>query len=39
VLQLHPTVKVCLDEPAASRLKRADYYRWVYANKPDWQQV
>ena len=39
VLQLHPTAKVCLDEPAASRLKRADYYRWVYANKPDWQQV
>jgi glucosamine-6-phosphate deaminase len=33
-LQLHPVVKVCLDEPAASRLKRADYYRWVYDHKP-----
>jgi glucosamine-6-phosphate deaminase len=33
-LQLHPVVKVCLDEPAASRLQRADYYRWVYENKP-----
>ena len=26
-----------LDEPAAAALKRADYYRWVYANKPKWQ--
>jgi glucosamine-6-phosphate deaminase len=37
VLQLHPVVKVCLDEPAASGLARADYYRWVYTNKPGWQ--
>lgn len=37
VLQLHPVTKVCLDADAAARLKRADYYRWVYANKPDWQ--
>jgi glucosamine-6-phosphate deaminase len=36
-LQMHPTVKVCLDDAAASRLKRADYYRWVYENKPEWQ--
>jgi glucosamine-6-phosphate deaminase len=33
-LQLHPVVKVLLDEPAASRLQRADYYRWVYDHKP-----
>jgi glucosamine-6-phosphate deaminase len=33
-LQLHPVVKVCLDEPAARLLQRADYYRWVYDNKP-----
>ncbi|MBU6409108.1 MAG: glucosamine-6-phosphate deaminase [Verrucomicrobia bacterium] len=38
ILQMHPAVKVCLDEPAAARLKRARYYRWVYANKPDWQK-
>ncbi|MCX7915339.1 MAG: glucosamine-6-phosphate deaminase [Verrucomicrobiae bacterium] len=38
VLQLHPVVKVCLDEAAASELKRADYYRWVYDHKPDWQR-
>jgi glucosamine-6-phosphate deaminase len=37
VLQMHRSVKVCLDDPAASRLKRADYFRWVYDNKPDWQ--
>jgi glucosamine-6-phosphate deaminase len=36
-LQMHPAVKVCLDEPAATGLKRADYYRWVDANKPAWQ--
>jgi len=38
VLQLHPAVKVCLDELAAVRLKRANYYRWVYDHKPDWQK-
>jgi len=39
VLQMHPTVKVCIDAPAANHLKRADYYKWVYDNKPDWQKV
>jgi len=38
-LQLHPVVKVVLDEPAAARLSKADYYRWVYDNKPDWQII
>jgi glucosamine-6-phosphate deaminase len=37
VLQLHPVAKVFLDEPAASKLQRADYYRWVHDNKPAWQ--
>ena len=37
VLQMHPVAKVCLDEPAAVGLQRADYYRWVYSNKPEWQ--
>jgi glucosamine-6-phosphate deaminase len=37
-LQLHPKVTVCLDEPAASRLKMKRYYRWVFENKPDWQK-
>jgi glucosamine-6-phosphate deaminase len=38
ILQMHPVTKVCLDEAAASRLQRADYYRWVFGNKPQWQQ-
>lgn len=33
-LQLHPVVKVCVDEAAARLLQRADYYRWVYEHKP-----
>ncbi len=39
ILQMHPDTAVVMDEAAASRLKRADYYRWVYGNKPDWQKV
>jgi glucosamine-6-phosphate deaminase len=38
-LQLHPKTTVFLDEAAASELKLTDYYRWVYANKPDWQKI
>ena len=34
VLQLHPAAVIITDEPAAGLLKRADYYRHVYANKP-----
>lgn len=37
MLQMHASTKVCLDRSAARRLKRADYYQWVYANKPAWQ--
>lgn len=37
-LQLHPKVTVLLDEEAAAELKLTDYYRWVYAQKPDWQK-
>ena len=37
ILQLHPVAKACLDEPAASKLQRAGYFRWVYDNKPAWQ--
>jgi glucosamine-6-phosphate deaminase len=32
-LQMHPRAVVVLDEPAASKLKRRDYYRWVFENK------
>jgi glucosamine-6-phosphate deaminase len=37
-LQLHPWCSLMVDEAAAAKLKRADYYRWVYANKPEWQR-
>ncbi|MCT9818858.1 glucosamine-6-phosphate deaminase [Microbacterium sp. W1N] len=36
-IQLHPHVTVVVDEAAASQLKNADYYRYAFANKPDWQ--
>ncbi len=32
-LQLHRDVVVIVDEAAGSKLKRADYYRWVYNEK------
>ncbi len=38
VLQMHPRAIVVLDREAASELKRAEYYQWVYAHKPDWQK-
>lgn len=36
-IQLHPHATVVVDEAAASRLSRADYYRYAFANKPAWQ--
>ena len=32
-LQMHPRAIVVLDEAAASKLKRKDFYKWVFANK------
>ncbi|MDD5262799.1 MAG: glucosamine-6-phosphate deaminase [Methylacidiphilales bacterium] len=37
-LQFHPQTILIADEPAAGLLKRADYYRRVYAHKPAFQQ-
>jgi len=37
-LHLHPNVKIFIDEDAASKLKRKEYYKYVYSNKPQWQQ-
>jgi glucosamine-6-phosphate deaminase len=37
-LQLHPKVRVIVDEAAASKLSNISYYKEVYDNKPDWQQ-
>jgi len=38
ILQFHRDTRLILDEAAASKLKKADYYKWVYSNKPEWQQ-
>ncbi|MDF7823492.1 glucosamine-6-phosphate deaminase [Pontiellaceae bacterium B12227] len=38
ILQHHPVAKIFIDEGAAADLKLADYYRWVYGGKPDWQR-
>jgi len=37
VLQHHPVAKLFIDEAAATKLRLADYYRWVYDGKPEWQ--
>ncbi len=39
ILQMHPVAKCIVDEAAAARLARIDYYRWVYEQKPDWQKL
>lgn len=36
-LQLHPRCTVVVDEAAASQLVEKDYYRWIFANEPEWQ--
>lgn len=38
ILQMHPVVKVFLDEQAASLLQNTSYYQWVYDGKPEWQK-
>jgi glucosamine-6-phosphate deaminase len=38
-IQLHARATVVVDEAAASQLRRADYYRYAFANKPDWQGI
>jgi glucosamine-6-phosphate deaminase len=38
ILQHHPRATVIVDEEAAAQLELADYYRFVHANKPEWQR-
>ena len=33
-LQMHPNATVIIDEAAASKLERVDYYKWTYEKKP-----
>src|SRR5436190_6906660 len=37
-LQLHGRCTVVVDEEAAGRLKEKDYYRWIFANEPEWEE-
>jgi glucosamine-6-phosphate deaminase len=36
-LQLHARCTVVVDEAAASELMEKDYYRWIFANEPEWE--
>lgn len=35
-LQLHPCCTVIADEAAGARLQNQTYYRWLFANDPEW---
>ena len=37
-LQLHPHCTIVVDEDAASDLVNTEYYRWIFANEPEWQE-
>lgn len=39
ILQMHEKCVLIVDEAAATKLRRLDYYRWVYDHKPDWQRL
>jgi glucosamine-6-phosphate deaminase len=36
-LQLHGHATVVVDEAAAADLAEKDYYRWIFANEPEWE--
>ncbi len=37
-LQLHPHCTIIVDEMAALKLEKIDYYRWIFDNEPEWQE-
>ena len=37
-LQMHPRCTVIVDEAAAAKLQGVDYYRWIFANEPEWEE-
>jgi glucosamine-6-phosphate deaminase len=39
ILQMHPVAKCLMDEAAAGNLRKREYYRYVWENKPEWQRV
>ena len=36
-LQLHAHCTVIVDEDAATKLEEKEYYRWIFANEPEWE--
>jgi glucosamine-6-phosphate deaminase len=36
-LQMHKRCTVVVDEAAAAQLEHHEYYRWVFANEPEWE--
>lgn len=36
-MQLHPKCTVIVDEAAATKLEQHEYYRWTFANEPEWE--
>lgn len=38
VIQLHPSATVYVDTSAAARLELADFYKYIYTNKPGWSR-
>jgi len=36
-LQWHPRCTVVVDGAAAAELKETEYYRWIFANEPEWE--
>ncbi len=36
-LQLHPRCTIIIDEAASTGLEGIEYYRWIFANEPEWQ--
>jgi glucosamine-6-phosphate deaminase len=36
-LQLHPHCTVIVDEAAGNKLVEKEYYRWIFANEPEWE--
>lgn len=38
-LQLHPHATMIVDDAAAAGLQNADYFRYVFDHKPDWQGI
>lgn len=39
ILQMHPKATIVIDAEAASKLERAEYYKWVFDNRPVWQKI